>query len=47
MKRRPYREGVYGVQSEISEAVTQVLDHALQLIRHETDTKARTGKGLG
>jgi hypothetical protein len=45
MKRRPYREGVYGVQSEISEAVTQVLDHALQLIRHETDTKARTGEG--
>jgi hypothetical protein len=45
MKRRPYREGVYGVQSEISEAVTQVLDQALQLIRHETDTKARTGEG--
>jgi hypothetical protein len=44
MKQRPYREGVYGVQSEISEAVTQVLDQALQLIRHETDTKARTGE---
>jgi hypothetical protein len=45
MKRRPYREGVYGVQSEISEAVTQVLDQALQLTRHEADTKSRTGDG--
>jgi hypothetical protein len=43
MKRRPYREGVYGVQSEISEAVTQVLDQALQLTRHELGTKPRTG----
>jgi Domain of unknown function (DUF4263) len=45
MKRRPYRVGVYGVQSEIGEAVTQVLDQALQLIRHETDTKARSAEG--
>ena len=45
MKRRPYREGVYGVQSEISEAVTQVLDQALQLTRHEADTRSRTGDG--
>lgn len=44
MKRRPYREGVYGVQSEISEAVTQVLDQALQLVRYEIDTKARIGE---
>jgi hypothetical protein len=43
MKRRPYREGVYGVQAEIGEAVTQVLDQALQLTRHETGTKHRTG----
>jgi hypothetical protein len=43
MKRTPYREGVYGVQSEISAAVTQVLDQALQLTRHEATTKARTG----
>lgn len=43
MKKRPYREGVYGVQSEISEAVTQVLDQALQLTRYETGTKSRTG----
>ncbi|WP_194944133.1 Shedu immune nuclease family protein [Aeromicrobium sp. S22] len=42
MKRKPYRGGVYGVQSEIGEAVTQVLDQALQLTRHETDTKSRT-----
>lgn len=42
MKRRPYRQGVYGVQSEIGEAVTQVLDQALQLTRYETDTKRRT-----
>ncbi len=43
MKARPYREGVYGVQSEIGEAVSQVLDQALQLTRHEADTKARIG----
>jgi hypothetical protein len=43
MKARPYREGVYGVQSEIGEAVSQVLDQALQLVRHEADTKARIG----
>ena len=43
MKKRAYREGVYGVQSEIGEAVTQVLDQALQLTRHEADTKARIG----
>lgn len=42
LKKRPYREGVYGVQSEIGEAVTQVLDQALQLTRHEAATKART-----
>ncbi len=38
----PYREGVYGVYSEIGKSVTQVLDQALQLTRHEEDTKART-----
>lgn len=43
MKKRPYRHGVYGVQSEIAEAVTQVLDQALQLTRYETATKERTG----
>lgn len=42
MRRRPYRTGIYGVQGEISEAVTQVLDQALQLTRHEADTKRRT-----
>lgn len=42
MKKQPYREGVYGVQSEIGEAVTQVLDQALQLTRHESDTRLRT-----
>lgn len=42
MRKRPYREGVYGVHSEISQAVTQVLDQALQLTRHEADTKTRT-----
>lgn len=41
MKKRPYREGVYGVQAEIGEAVTQVLDQALQLTRYEVDTKSR------
>jgi hypothetical protein len=43
LKKRPYRAGVYGVQSEIGEAVTQVLDQALQLTRHESATKSRTG----
>jgi len=43
MRKRPYREGVFGVDSEISQAVTQVLDQALQLTRHEADTKSRTG----
>jgi hypothetical protein len=43
MKARPYRSGVYGVQSEIGEAVTQVLDQALQLTRYEAGTKTRTG----
>ncbi len=43
MRRRPYREGVYGVQGQIGEAITQVLDQALQLTRHEADTKPRTG----
>jgi hypothetical protein len=42
LKKRAYRVGVYGVHSEIGEVVTQVLDQALQLTRHETDTKART-----
>lgn len=41
--KRPYREGVYGVHAEIGKSVTQVLDQALQLTRHEADTKARTG----
>lgn len=45
MKRKPYRAGVYGVHSEISQAVTQVLDQALQLTRHEADTKSRTRDG--
>lgn len=40
--KRPYREGVYGVYSEIGKSVTQVLDQALQLTRHESDTKLRT-----
>lgn len=43
MKIKAYRKGVYGVQAEIGEAVTQVLDQALQLTRHEADTKRRTG----
>lgn len=43
MRARPYREGVFGVQSEIGEAVTQVLDQALQLTRHDADTKRRLG----
>lgn len=42
LKKRPYRAGVYGVQSEISEALTQVLDQARQLTRHESATKSRT-----
>lgn len=42
LKKRPYRAGVYGVQAEIGEAVTQVLDQALQLTRHEGATKMRT-----
>lgn len=42
LKHHPYRSGVYGVQSEIGEAVTQVLDQALQLSRHELGTKERT-----
>ena len=42
MRSRPYRKGLYGVQAEIGEAVTQVLDQALQLTRHEADTKQRT-----
>jgi hypothetical protein len=42
LKRNPYRAGVYGVHSEISQAVTQVLDQALQLTRHEVYTKPRT-----
>lgn len=46
LKKRPYRAGVYGVQSEISEAVTQVLDQALQLTRHEDATKSRTAGAL-
>jgi hypothetical protein len=43
MRARPYREGVYGVKPEVSEAVTQVLDQALHLTRHEADTKVRIG----
>jgi hypothetical protein len=43
LKRSPYRQGVFGVHSEIGEAVTQVLDQALQLTQHEADTRARTG----
>ena len=43
MMHRPYRKGVYGVQGEIGKAITQVLDQALQLTRHEADTKRRTG----
>ncbi|MBO0924358.1 DUF4263 domain-containing protein [Cellulomonas sp. zg-ZUI199] len=44
LKRRPYRAGIYGVQSEIGEALTQVLDQALQLTRHEFATKSRTSR---
>lgn len=43
MNRQPYRQGVYGVQSEIGKAIVQVLDQALQLTRHEADTKPRVG----
>lgn len=39
LKKREYRAGVYGVQSEIGEAVAQVLDQALQLTRYENETK--------
>lgn len=42
MSKRPYREGVYGVHFEISKSVTQVLDQALQLTKHEEDTQTRT-----
>ncbi|MCC2321259.1 Shedu immune nuclease family protein [Cellulomonas xiejunii] len=44
LKRRPYRARVYGVQSEISEALTQVLDQARELTRNELATKSRTGR---
>ncbi len=40
--KQPYREGVYGVYSEIGKSVAQVLDQALHLTRHESDTKSRT-----
>ena len=40
--KRAYRTGVFGIQASISQAVTQVLDQALQLTRHERDTKTRT-----
>jgi len=43
LKRHPYRQGVFGVQSEIGEAVAQVLDQALQLTRYEDSTRARVG----
>lgn len=43
LKATPYRVGVYGVRSQIGEAVTQVLDQALHLTRHEDPTKARIG----
>ncbi|WP_405066904.1 DUF4263 domain-containing protein [Kribbella sp. NBC_01510] len=42
MNARAYREGVYGVSSEITKSVTQVLDQALQLTKNEKDTQART-----
>lgn len=41
--RREYRAGVFGVDTEIGKAVTQVLDQALQLARSEADTKLRSG----
>ena len=40
--KTPYREGVYGVYSEIGKSVAQVLDQALHLTRHEADTQTRT-----
>jgi hypothetical protein len=43
LSKTPYREGVYGVHSEIGKSVTQVLDQALHLTRHESDTRSRTG----
>jgi len=42
LRKRPYRQGVYGVDAEIGQAVTQVLDQALQLLGSEADTKKRT-----
>ncbi|MEV8253698.1 Shedu immune nuclease family protein [Rhodoglobus sp. NPDC076762] len=42
LKKRSYRQGVFGVQSEIGEAVAQVLDQALQLTRHQDSTRGRT-----
>jgi len=42
MNGTPYRAGVYGVHSEISKSVTQVLDQALQLTRHAPATQSRT-----
>ena len=43
--KTPYREGVYGVHSEIGKSVTQVLDQALHLGHNEAATKKRTGDG--
>lgn len=45
LSRRPYRAGVYGIHSEISKSVTQVLDQAQRLTRHEEPTRSRALDG--
>jgi Domain of unknown function (DUF4263) len=40
VKSRAYREGVFGISSELSEAVTQVLDQAHQLKLHFANVKS-------
>lgn len=42
LRKKPYRAGLYGVQSEIGESVAQVLDQALHLTRTAAATAVRT-----
>lgn len=47
LRKREYREGVFGIQGEIDEAITQVLDQALSIARNEQPTKLRLDARTG
>lgn len=47
LRKREYREGVFGIQGEIDEAITQVLDQALSIAHNEQPTKLRLDARTG